>query len=1113
MRSLHKIVFINSADKSLKYSEVDLDGNVHFIGTQVVGKSTLLRAILFFYNADTQKLGIPREKKNYNEYYFPYQNSYVVYEVITEVGKFCLLSFKSQGRVAFRFINAGYNKKFFIDEAGKAFETWDKIREALGNVDSTRIISSYEEYRNIVFGNNKGLSSEFRKYALIESKQYQNIPRTIANVFLNAKLDAEFVKETIIKSLNEDEVKIDLSTYSQTHLRDFETNLNDIKKWTDGKIDKQAAKVDTTYSALKFLEHKKKELAFQLGYALNKVQEDIPKIQEQLNTEELKRAKLREKLKDLDFVFDKRKGDIQKQIGEVLSKLKDISTKKKEYEVLHIETILERVAKKATLDLEKKNLSDEKVILTSKFTEIQQRYEAQLRQLENQLNAFENAKQTEKNNADSIFIHFKDGLNKQYELIYEEIRKQHQATLNTANGHVKEVINSISNQKIELSEAKHKRFYETEITNTTNEIANIKSSISKAETQIEQANDKIKSFQKEWEFEEKNINAGTERKVERKVEEQEKFTQKVVAIDSKIEHSKNSLYGWLNEHIPDWDKTIGKVIDEENILFQQGLNPKKIATADLSFYGISLDITEINKSVKTVAHLQKEQDEFKNIIQEIIQEITKLNRQSHEDLDKLKRKFQPKIKELKEIILQSEYNITNGKSKFDELTVRLSEWGNKAKTEQKLTIQTIEYAISKLNEEKIRAEEQVQKVENGIVKTIDAKKKEKETKIKVEQLKLTNISHQFDAQIRAEKNIINEKSANIKVNQNAELNTKGADTQRIDEFELRISEIDLELNFIENNRDKVAEYKQDKRELFDKESAFKNKKTLSEKQLENEIEKHQQQKDKYIQEIGKHNEEVEAINKSLVVLQYDLNTFDNFVKTEIYESVKQFISSFTAEHKTDNSCVNLVSELQTTDNTLTKRYLELQEGINKFTGNFQEYNLFSFKVKFFERNEYFEFAEMLQEFVEEDKISEYKTRVEERFAHIIRQIGRETNSLIEKEGEISKIITEINNDFVVRNFVGAIKSMELKTIESKNRIFTLLVEIKNFNDEYIFNLGKPDLFSTPGQTNKNEKAISLLIQLIKEMTTSKEKKLHFLIRSNCFSKLLKMTTTRVGLKS
>ena len=48
MKYLNKVVFINSADKSLKFAEVNLDGNVHFIGTQGVGKSTLLRAILFF---------------------------------------------------------------------------------------------------------------------------------------------------------------------------------------------------------------------------------------------------------------------------------------------------------------------------------------------------------------------------------------------------------------------------------------------------------------------------------------------------------------------------------------------------------------------------------------------------------------------------------------------------------------------------------------------------------------------------------------------------------------------------------------------------------------------------------------------------------------------------------------------------------------------------------------------------------------------------------------------------------------------------------------------------------------------------------------------------------
>lgn len=95
MRYLNKIIFINSAH--IPYAEVKLDGNVHFIGTQGVGKSTLLRAVLFFYNVDKSKLGIRTQdkQKSYDEFYFPYPNSYLIYEICREhvsllSGDFCV---------------------------------------------------------------------------------------------------------------------------------------------------------------------------------------------------------------------------------------------------------------------------------------------------------------------------------------------------------------------------------------------------------------------------------------------------------------------------------------------------------------------------------------------------------------------------------------------------------------------------------------------------------------------------------------------------------------------------------------------------------------------------------------------------------------------------------------------------------------------------------------------------------------------------------------------------------------------------------------------------------------------------------------------------------------
>ena len=96
MRYLNKVIFLNSAH--VPYAEVKVDGNVHFIGTQGVGKSTLLRAVLFFYNADKLRLGIPKEKMNFDTFYLPYANSYIIYEVMRENGAYTVVVTKSMGR-------------------------------------------------------------------------------------------------------------------------------------------------------------------------------------------------------------------------------------------------------------------------------------------------------------------------------------------------------------------------------------------------------------------------------------------------------------------------------------------------------------------------------------------------------------------------------------------------------------------------------------------------------------------------------------------------------------------------------------------------------------------------------------------------------------------------------------------------------------------------------------------------------------------------------------------------------------------------------------------------------------------------------------------------------
>ena len=151
MRYLNKIVFINSA--AIRYSEVQLDGNIHLIGTQEWGRvRSSVRS--FLYNADTQRLGIPVEKKSYQDYYFPYADSSIIYEVAREDGWFTVLSYKTMNRICYRFIASPYRPDLLSTRRERLIRRIVSARCLDKNgIKYSGAISTYEEYRNILYGN------------------------------------------------------------------------------------------------------------------------------------------------------------------------------------------------------------------------------------------------------------------------------------------------------------------------------------------------------------------------------------------------------------------------------------------------------------------------------------------------------------------------------------------------------------------------------------------------------------------------------------------------------------------------------------------------------------------------------------------------------------------------------------------------------------------------------------------------------------------------------------------------------------------------------------------------------------------------------------------------
>lgn len=1067
----------------MKYAEISLDGNVHFIGTQGVGKSTLLRAILFFYNADTLKLGIPKSKKSFLEYYFPYSNSYIIYEVIRTNGAFCVLAYKSSNKVCFRFIDGGYAQNYFINAENKAHESWGGIAQQLdasGVYYTKRKTDSYIDYRDILYGNNNGKAKELKRYALIESKDYQNIPRTIQNVFLNSELKAEFIKDTIIKSLGND-IQIDLCNYTH-HLKGFELQLSEIKRFRDVKTIAQANAVSKLYIAIKHLEAEKNQLAKALARAVNENLEKEPELSKSLAADKANEERLKAKLKRADELFASKEKKITGEINVLDKTIRDAKSKSAEYADMNIEAIIQRVSQKPTLEKESRDLSDERTLLTAQFQELTQKYQALQKELENQLSAFLNLKSLEKLNLQGQFQEFKSATTDDFEKIFSQIRDDHSTEVANARVDLDAQKESTNKLKIQREQITQKRFHENEIERIQKEIQQIEEKGQKAETAIERIKGQIETLKKQWENDEERINE-TEARDREKIDEKINNTrEKVKEIKSYLEASKTSLYGWLTEEYPGWENTIGKVIDVKNVLFNSDLSPKLIGQNSTSLFGVELDLNEIDKKVKTVADYELEEQQLNEKIENLKQSIEELSKKSASAIDTLKKKYRPKIREGKDSIKENEYVLEQSITKQAEATVELQNLVAKAKTEKEKAIELIDSSIAKSTEEEIAASENVTKTENGITKLINAKTKERNAKIADQKRELDDTVSKIDREVAVKKEASQHRKEEIQAQQQNELAHKGADTGRLIKIEQLLEKNSEKLEFIEKNRDTVADYKKDKRELFDQVADFKTEKKGLEAQLAQEERKSEIQKQSIINELTTVQTAIQSLNKVLAEIADDNDKFEGFTESVCYTTIQEHFENPQEGAKSEKRVIKLIDEIKEIYyDKLNSRIETLRKTVTGFLGKFSEDNIFKFKKQGDDARDYFHFAEDLSDFIEQDKIAVLEKEVNERFAMIIQTIGKETTDLVSNEGEIQSVVTKINRDFVERNFAGVIRKIELKLDESKNEVVQLLKSIKTFNDENALELGRANLFSSGSSDVKNQKAIDLLKQFVKKI--------------------------------
>lgn len=1079
MRSLNKIVFINSA--TIQYAEVMVDGNVHLIGTQGVGKSTLLRAVLFFYNADTLKLGISKEKKSFAEYYFPFQNSFLIYEVQRETGPFCIVAFKSLGKVCFRFLDTAYNRDHFVSAGGHAFEKWEDNRQVLDaqRIDHSRKIDRYEEYRDILYGNNEAGKRDFTKYALLQSKQYQNIPRTIQNVFLNSKLEAEFIKQTIIMSLNEEDISIDLQSYTH-HLKNFEAQLNDIHLYRQPHIIKQAENAVKNHLAIKHLESEKNNFSLQLAWSAANMQRNIPKLQDKKEKKTAEKNELTEKGEAAETRFRNKADKIKGEISVLDSDIKKAKEKADYYNRLDIDSIIERVNRKREQETELQKLSKEKALLTTQFAGVTQKYESLLQALGQAARAFEQDKKEELISLREKAAADKEEARTSLDRSLAEIRQYNHIGIQQAKQHAEQQQQVLEKERLKRATITHQRFYEKELQDAKETVSAYHASIQQTAMEVEHLKNNLVTLQKQWEIDETSTKQSTEREQEKLQAGISQYQQQVKEITQKLEKNEAALYGWLNTNKPGWEETIGKVANEQ-LLFNEALSPQ-LKKENNSLFGVELDVSDMPVQVKTLAEYKAELTQLEKAVHTSQKQLTKLQSDEIAKQEKLKKKYQPQIKDAKDSQLEKQYKIEQDTLQLQQAQLLQKDLEVKAVTARQEALAGIDAALAAASEALAQAQQHLQQTEDELSKQLKAKEREHIKRIAAIDVQLNQQSAQIQDAIKKQQQGLQQQEQDLLKRQEQELAGKGADTKRIAVLDEKILAVQAELKFIEDKRDLVAEYKKDKKELIDKADQFKSSKASLEKQYQLEEDKFKLQKEKIAAEAKELDIYLNQLQQELHRLEEDSKALTRFHQTEAYLSLPAAYTEERENYKNDKTCVFLIEKLNSCFYTAARRLDDLKEAATRFLDNFSDNNIFNFTKTLTDKHSYQAFAEDLNGFIQNSKIEEYEKRVNERFANVIKLVGKETGDLMSKAGDIQKVISSINKDFDNKNFVGAIQKIELRIDTSANKIVQLLIQIKTYNDEHAFDIGGLNLFSSADQESKNKKAVELLKQLSKAIS-------------------------------
>ena len=579
----------------------------------------------------------------------------------------------------------------------------------------------------------------------------------------------------------------------------------------------------------------------------------------------------------------------------------------------------------------------------------------------------------------------------------------------------------------------------------------------------------------EYEMKEAELKQVSQREQERLETNRSQYREQITKIEELLSNLDGSLYQWLTENAEGWEETIGKVVDEERILYAGGLEPQLVKTASDGLFGVKLNLDNIDAVHRTPDDYRTEKKHLEEQLQQTNRELTQLPITLQEDISKLGKKYAVRLNPLRQ-------QATLLKVEEEQIPVKRQD------------LQNQQHGLEMEEQELIAQEKTIrERAFNDALLKVQAEKDAREAKETKNKKELRDLDSAFNKSSRAldealrlfkesqakeatarNKEFADQKSQ-LDEQQKAELEGKGVDVNLLEQYRKMLDALKELLNQIAAERSTVIRYRDAEQNLFAKEPEIKKSIKDMEQQLRMMRQRYEDRQTRIEKKRQQMEERQKTILKDLTHRREGLNQYRQMVENEHLVP-----DSFLTDDKTVEShldCQQLISQLRGTVNQKRETIEKLKDTVVNFNRNFKPQNAFHFNTLPVTDNDYLQIAVDLQDFMDNNKIEEFRRRTSEHYKDILGRISTEIGALMKRRSDVDSVILDINRDFVEKNFAGVIKSIELRANESSDRLMQLLMSIHDYTVENALSIGELNLFSSNNRDEVNRKVIDYLKSL------------------------------------